>query len=149
MQRQVAAAQNAAGLERRAVADQLGMSERTVNDWGKVYELPGTAHFIAWAYMCGLRLVLVEPEAYRAPVPVVLGPGESLVAHELRPVGVRLKARREARGIAQTDMGLLAGRVSRSTLQRWEDGAQVPVMLHLITWADRLGCRIVLMPESA
>ncbi|WP_438939723.1 helix-turn-helix domain-containing protein [Catenulispora pinisilvae] len=148
MQRQVAVARQGTGLDRQAVAELLGVSGRTVRDWERCYEHPGTPYLVAWAYMFGLRLAVMEPNAPRRPVPVSLEPGELLVDHELRPIAVQLKQRREVREISQTDLAGMVG-VSRSSLQRWEDDAQTPGALLLITWAGRLGCRVALMSEQA
>jgi transcriptional regulator with XRE-family HTH domain len=133
-------------MELRAVAESLGVSPRTVFDWEKRYDHPSTPNLITWAYGFGLCLVLVESRTNQALVPVPLEAGQPLVRHELGRIAGRLKQAREALGITQEDLALMVV-VTRSSLQRWEDNDQTPGALHLITWADRLKYRVVLIPE--
>ena len=147
IQRRLLVARKAAGLSQEKLAGVLGVSSRSLRDWERGYDIPGLAHLIDWARVLGFRLVLVELEAGPVLAPVSLGPGESLVEHEVGRMAVPLKVRREERGISQTDLGLIVG-VTRSSLQRWEDRQQIPVAVSLVSWADRLGYTVGLMPFS-
>lgn len=149
LQRQLAAARFAAGMAPETLAELLGVTLRGLRSWERCYKNPSTPHLIWWAYTFRLRLAITTPDA---PAPAVvsrvsLGPGESLVDHEVRRLATFLKRLREARRISQTDLALMIG-VSRSSLQRWEDGLQTPTMLFLIAWADRLGCRLDLVRDE-
>ncbi|WP_228564076.1 helix-turn-helix domain-containing protein [Catenulispora rubra] len=148
IQRRLLAERLAAELDQQVVAELLGVSSRSVQSWECCYDHPSTPHLIGWAYGVGFRLVLIELEVGTVLAPVSLGPGESLAEHEVRRLTAPLKPRRQERDISQTDLGRIVG-VGRSSLQRWEDGFQVPVALFLIAWADRLGYTVGLMPVAA
>ena len=148
MQKQLAPARLAAGLEQEMLAESLKVSPRTLRDWERCYEIPSMPNLIGWAHVLGFRLAVVGPGISRELVSVSLRPGESFAEHEVRRLAVVLKARRQDREISQTDLALIVG-VSRASLQRWEDGMQDPIVLSLAVWADRLGCRVDLVPDGS
>lgn len=146
IQQQLEAARKAAGTEQHVLAVSVGVSDRTLRGWERCYDIPSMPNLIRWARLLGFRLALMDRRGAVMLPPVSLPSGESLVEHELRRFAGALKARREDREISQTDLSLIVG-VSRSSLQRWEDGLQDPIVLSLMAWADRLGCTVDLVPD--
>ena len=145
IQSQLMAARQTAGLSREALGKALNVSSRTLQDWEKCYDSPSLTHLLKWARELGFRIGLVDRLAGAepsAPTPDDDAPWE---LQEMRRLAPPLKSRRMARKISQTDLGLIIG-VSRSSLQRWEDGEQLPRMIALIVWADRLDLVVELHP---
>lgn len=119
-------------------------------DWEMRYDSPGLEHLFYWAFEFGLRLQLQD--RLRGPAPAARAPlsdGLWERRESYRLCGP-LKARRQHRRFSQTDLALIIG-VSRSSMQRWEDGVLIPSgVLKLVVWADRLDYSLILarMPEG-
>jgi DNA-binding XRE family transcriptional regulator len=128
-----------------ALAARIGVSDRILRHWEKLAGEPSLAHCITWAFHVRRRLVLRDRLGEVTYVPS--GP-DSLdwQRQEFRRWAALLKARRRSRGISQTDTGLIVG-VSRTTLQRWEDGLTTPTMIRMLVWADRLDFTLDLAPD--
>jgi transcriptional regulator with XRE-family HTH domain len=145
VQSQLLAARLAAGLLREDLASTLGISSGTLRDWEMRYGTPSLANMLSWARELGFRLAVVDRLAEPEPAssaPDDDAPWEVREMHRLAP---QLKSRRLTRKISQTDLGLICG-VTRSSLQRWEDAEQLPRLIALIVWADRLDLAVELQP---
>jgi transcriptional regulator with XRE-family HTH domain len=146
IQSQLLATRLAAGMSRASLGDLLSISSRTLRDWEKCYSSPGLANALNWARTLGFRLVVTD--RLTGPQPIAAAPdgdGALWEVQEMRRLAPPLKARRLARKISQTDLGLICG-VTRSSLQRWEDAERLPRLVALIVWADRLDFIVELRP---
>lgn len=145
IQSRLLAAREAAGLSREILSENLNVSSRTLRGWERCYDSPSFTNLINWARELGLRLEIVDRLGGSEPL---LAPPEDDApweVQEIRRLAPQLRTRRLARKISQTDLGLIVG-VSRSSLQRWEDGEQLPRLIALIVWADRLDLAVELHP---
>ncbi|WP_194909176.1 helix-turn-helix transcriptional regulator [Catenulispora rubra] len=147
IQLQLLAAREAAGLSRETLSELLRVSNRTLRDWERRYDSPGFANLLNWARELGFRLAIVDRLGGSEPSPAPQEDDVPWEVHEMRRLAPQLKSRRLARKISQTDLGLIVG-VSRSSLQRWEDGEQLPRLIALIVWADRLDLVVELHPAA-
>lgn len=145
MQSQLLAARQAAGLSREALGRVLSVSSRTLQDWEKCYDSPSLTHLFRWARELGFRIGIVDRLAEPESPPATPDDDAPWELQEMRRLAPPLKSRRMARKISQTDLGLIVG-VSRSALQRWEDNEQLPRVIALIVWADRLDFVVELHP---
>lgn len=68
----------------------------------------------------------------------VAGPGPTVIA---------LKLARRRKGISETVLAWEL-RVSKRTIQSWEEGSRKPSSARLEAWADALGLRLVLVPKE-
>jgi transcriptional regulator with XRE-family HTH domain len=144
IQTQLLLARRAAELSQTALSSLAGVSTRALQAWEKGFDAPNLDHLLAWARELGFRIVITESSAEStSPSPVELQVGDTWEAREMRRLALPLRARRRGRKLSQADLGLLIG-VSRSSLQRWEDGYMFPRSIALIVWADRLGCGVEL-----
>jgi transcriptional regulator with XRE-family HTH domain len=144
IQLQLLAAREAAGVSREELSRTLRVSNRTLRDWERRYESPSFTNLLNWARELGLRLAIVDRLGDSEPFPITWeDDGAPWEVQEMRRLAPQLKSRRLARRISQTDLGLIVG-VSRSSLQRWEDGEQLPRLIALIVWADRLDLAVEL-----
>lgn len=145
IQAQLLAARVAARVSQEALGEALSVTSRSLRDWERRYDSPSLAHAFDWAQRLGFRLALADRLSEQADLPVEAEQHPIWQMREYRLLAPPLKARRRARKISQTDLGLIVG-VTRSTLQRWEDGVQLPRLIALIVWADRLDYSIELQP---
>jgi transcriptional regulator with XRE-family HTH domain len=145
IQLQLLAAREAAGLSRETLSEILKVSNRTLRDWERRYDSPSFTNLLKWARELGFRLAIVDRLGEPEPFPAAPEDGAPWEVQEMRRLAPPLKSRRLARKISQTDLGLIIG-VSRSSLQRWEDGEQLPRLIALIVWADRLDLALELHP---
>ncbi|MBS2545620.1 transcriptional regulator [Catenulispora sp. NL8] len=145
IQAQLLSARLAAKMSQEALSEALRVTSRSLRDWERRYDSPSLAHALDWAQRLGFRLALADrlTDATTPPVEVEHHPIWQM--QEYRLLAPLLKARRRVRKISQTDLGLIVG-VTRSTLQRWEDGEQMPRLIALIVWADRLDYSVELRP---
>ncbi|MBS2554086.1 transcriptional regulator [Catenulispora sp. NL8] len=145
IQGQLLAARLAAKMSQEALGEVLGVTSRSLRDWEKHYDSPSLGHAFDWAQRLGFRLALADRLVEATAFPVEVKHHHIWQMQEYRLLAPFLKARRRARKISQTDLGLIVG-VTRSTLQRWEDGEQFPRLIGLIVWADRLDYSVELQP---
>jgi transcriptional regulator with XRE-family HTH domain len=144
IQLQLLAAREAAGVSREELSKTLRVSNRTLRDWERRYESPSFTNLLNWARELGFRLAIVDRLGSSELSPITgQDDGAPWEVQEMRRLTPPLKSRRLARRISQTDLGLIVG-VSRSSLQRWEDGEQLPRLIALIVWADRLDLAVEL-----
>ncbi|WP_194892262.1 helix-turn-helix transcriptional regulator [Catenulispora pinisilvae] len=145
IQSQLLAARETTGLSRESLSEVLEVSNRTLRDWERRYESPSFTNLLRWAHELGFRLAIVDRQGGPEPPCPTPEDGAPWEVQEIRRLAPPLKSRRLARKISQTDLGLIIG-VSRSSLQRWEDGEQLPRLIALIVWADRLDLTVELHP---
>lgn len=145
IQGQLLAAREAAGISRETLCGRLKVSSRTLRDWERNYDSPSFTNLVNWARELGFRLGVTDRAGDSEPLPAAPEDDAPWEVQEMRRLAPRLKSRRLARKISQTDLGLIVG-VSRSSLQRWEDGEQLPRLIALIVWADRLDLIVELHP---
>lgn len=145
IQSQLLTAREASGLTREALSERLNVSSRTLRDWERRYESPSFTNLLHWARELRFRLAIVDRLGGSEPSAPVRDDEAPWEVQEMRRLAPQLKARRLDRRISQTDLGLIVG-VSRSSLQRWEDGEQLPRLIALIVWADRLDLVVELHP---
>jgi transcriptional regulator with XRE-family HTH domain len=145
IQSQLLMAREAAGLPREVLSELLHVSSRTLRDWERRYESPSFTNLLHWARELGFGLAIVDRLGDPEPLPAAPEDDAPWEVQEMRRLAPQLKSRRLARKISQTDLGLIVG-VSRSSLQRWEDGEQLPRLIALILWADRLDLAVELHP---
>ena len=150
IQAQLLGARVAAKVSQEALGEVLSVTSRSLRDWERGYDSPSLSHAFDWAQRLGFRLALAD-RLDEAPAPAPVEAKLEVERHpmwqmqEYRLLAPRLKARRRARKISQTDLGLIVG-VTRSTLQRWEDAEQLPRLIGLIVWSDRLDYTVELQP---
>ena len=136
-------------VKQQDLARYLGVVDRSLRDWEKAYDSPSTPHLIGWAGALGYRFILVEADVDpEALPPVCLCDGETWVLHEIRRLIAVLRTNRQARRWSQTDLALLL-RVSRASVQRWEDREKWPRPLPLLVWAGRLDYRLTLIRDGS
>lgn len=142
-------ARQSESMTRDALAAALGVASRTLRDWEKCYDSPSLGHMLNWAHRLGYRLTLSD-RLGRAELSSTVAEDDvpSWELREMRRLVPALKSRREERKISQTDLALIIG-VTRSTLRRWEDGAQLARPIALIVWSDRLDFTLELESRTA
>ena len=145
IQSQLLAARETTGQSRESLSEILEVSNRTLRDWERRYESPSFTNLLRWARELGFRLAIVDRRGGPEPPRATAEDDAPWEVQEIRRLAPPLKSRRLARKISQTDLGLIIG-VSRSSLQRWEDGEQLPRLIALIVWADRLDLTVELHP---
>lgn len=143
LQAELLAARETAGIAREALASRLEVSPRTLRDWERRYDSPGLENMFSWARELGFRLVLEDRLGQVAFLPAAMAQGDDWRLQEMRRMIPLLKSRRRDRKVSQTDLSLILG-VSKSSLQRWEDGDQLPRLIALVVWTDRLDYRLAL-----
>lgn len=143
IQSQLLSARHAVKLPQQTLSDLLGVAARSLRDWEKGYDTPSMKHLITWADLLGFRLVVVDPLRSSEPAPVELESDKSILQHEMQRLVEPLRSKRKAQKLSQSDLAFLL-RVSRASVQRWEDAEKFPRPIALIAWADRLGCSLEL-----
>jgi DNA-binding XRE family transcriptional regulator len=144
LQKQLYAARVDADISREDLAADLGVKPRTLRDWEKGYVVPSLTNATNWAHRLEHRFLLTDRLGAEMVFPPDVDPGPWGLMRLLAPF---LKARRRERRISQPDLGLIVG-VSRCSLQRWEDGVELPRLTALVVWADRLDFNLVLAPRA-
>lgn len=146
IQTQLLLARRAAELTQTSLSSLAGVSTRALQAWEKGSDAPNVDHLLCWVRELGFRIAITESAGGSAtPMVAELQDGDSWEAREMRRLALPLRTRRRERKLSQADLGLLIG-VSRSSLQRWEDGNMFPRSIALIVWADRLGYSVELEP---
>ena len=144
--RELVAARERRALSQRRLSALLGLTEIVVSKWECKLDTPSTEHFVRWGAFLGYELVLVDP----ADKPIVdrpdVLPQEPFEHYEVRRIALALKAARQDAGFTQKALGAELA-VSKRTVWLWESSRRGPRLKHLLAWADRLGCRIVLEPQ--
>ncbi len=146
--KQLVVAREQRALSQRRLSVRLGLHDLVVGRWECGLDAPATENFVRWARMVGYSVVLVGPDG--RPIedrPTVL-PGEAVEHFEVRRLALALKAVRVSAGFTQKALGRELC-VSTQTVLCWENGWRGPRVKHLLAWADRLGCRIVLRSVGA
>jgi len=136
------------GLALPELASLVEVSQRTVLDWERAYEQPAMLTAMRWAAVLDMRFIIRSARSDHDFTPLSQ-PGQQLPAPEqdwLR-LCAPLKQLRVDRGLSQTELGLVTG-VSRSSIQRCEDGTQYPRLLLLTAMANQFGCVLDLREQS-
>ncbi len=145
MIRELVAARQRRALSQRRLSVRLGLTELVVGRWECRIDVPSTEHFVAWARVLGLGVVLLDPAGKPIEQRPDLLPGESFEHFEVRRITLALKATRMDADFAQKALGRELG-VSTRAILMWETARREPRLKHLLAWADRLSCRITLEP---
>ena len=145
MQLDLQAARLKIRIDQGDLARYLGVSDRTLRSWEKAHDSPKMMNLISWGGALGYRFVLAQAgRGPDEPGPVCLGDGESWETCEMRRLATTLRLARHGRPWSQGDLAVLL-RVSRRTVQRWEDVEKWPRSISLLGWAARLDYRLLLI----
>jgi transcriptional regulator with XRE-family HTH domain len=69
------------------------------------------------------------------------------MATPIHPVAVKLRARRKALGLSQSNVAAKTG-YSAKTIKNWENGHGVPTMRSLIDWCEALGMSLTIAAKE-
>lgn len=140
---QLQAARRQRSLSQRGLGARLGMAEIVVGKWENNADLPSAGSFVRWAHALGHSVDVLDRRRRtiaQRPTPHYLEPFED---YEIRRIAAALKHSRIEADHTQQKLGELLD-VSEWTVRMWETARRQPRILHLIRWADALGCRVVL-----
>ncbi len=140
---QLQAARQQRALSQRGLGARLGMAEIVVGKWENNADLPSAGSFVRWAHALGHSVDILDRKRRpitQRPAPRHLEPFED---YEIRRIAAALKHARTEAELTQENLGELLD-VSEWTVRMWETARRQPRILHLIRWADALGCRVVL-----
>ena len=130
-------------LSQRRLSAQLGLTEFVVRRWETGVDLPFTGNFVRWARALDYRVNILVPDRdldTERPQPPE---SESFELDEFRRIAATLRSARNDAGLTQKALGDILG-ISGWTMSMWELAQRQPRILHLIKWADALGCSLVL-----
>lgn len=137
----LAAARVSCGLSQRGLGARLGMAEIVVGKWELCADRPSVGVLIRWAFELGYELAVVGAGGAVRTALVVPRGMEPLEQFDYRRIALTLKdARCELRWV-QDEVGARLG-VSEWTVRMWECARRRPRVLHLLAWADVVGCRV-------
>lgn len=140
---QLQAARQQRGLSQRGLGSRLGMAEIVVGKWENNADLPSAGSFVRWAHALGHAVDILDRD--RRPIALRPAPSrqEPFELYEMRRIAAALKRARIEAELTQEQLGELLA-VSEWTIRMWETARRQPRIVHLIRWADALGCRVVL-----
>jgi transcriptional regulator with XRE-family HTH domain len=130
-------------LSQRRLSAQLGLNEFVVRRWETGIDLPYTGNFVRWAHALGHNVSLLDPAGpLTAPSPQPRR-SEAPELYEFRRIATALRTLRTEADLTQKELAELL-LISGWTMSMWELAQRQPRILHLIKWADALGCRLAL-----
>lgn len=140
---QLAAARKQQGFSQRRLGARLGMAEIVVGKWENHADLPSAASFMRWTHALDHSVQIRD----RSRRPIAQQPTprhhEPFEDYEIRRLATALKQARIDVQVTQQMLGELVD-VSEWTIRMWETARRPPRIMHLIQWADVLGCAVVL-----
>lgn len=137
-----------AGLSQPALAALgLPVRGRAVCEWELGVVEPKLDHLLLWADTLGRQLVVAGNDGRACPVHARRRPGEAWEVHQRRRLADPLRARRRALGWSQATLGAHVG-ISCDSIQRWEHARVPPRPIAHVVWAQKLGLRLAIVPNS-
>jgi len=130
-------------LSQRRLSTLLDLTEIVVGKWETGTDVPSTDNFVRWVHRLGYTVDLLDRSRRAAADPPTDRDSETPEAYAIRRLVSALRTARLEAGFTQKAVGSELN-VSTRTLLMWETAGRHPRMLHLIAWADVLGCSIVL-----
>ncbi len=140
--RELQFARSRRALSQRRLSVLLGLTELVVSRWEAGIDVPSTDNFVRWVHRLGYAVGLLD-RSRRAATDPPDSPGTEDSEHEITRLVAALRTARLDAGFTQKAVGSELN-VSARTLLMWETARRQPRVLHLIAWADVLGCSIVL-----
>jgi transcriptional regulator with XRE-family HTH domain len=140
-------ARGSSGQSQSALSSRLPVSSKAISDWETGAIQPTLGHLIQWSRELGYHLVVSRGGGQLPHGARQRGERETGVSFERRHLATPLKSRRIALGLSQGDLARLVG-VSRDSVQRWELGYVPPRPIALAVWAQKVGCSVILRPET-
>jgi DNA-binding XRE family transcriptional regulator len=123
------------------------MAEIVVGKWEIGSSLPSTHSFIRWAHVLDHTVCVLD----RSGRPVAAAPERrsadgTFEQHEVRRIVAALRRARIEADRTQKDLGAALD-VTEWTLRSWESSRRQPRLLHIVSWAEALGCRVTLTED--
>jgi len=143
---ELVAARRSRTLSQRRLSARLGLTEIVVGRWEAGTDLPSTDNLVRWSHELGYSLAILDPAGRLIAEAPTRAEQEAFEAYELRRLAAALRRARTEGGFTQKALSAALG-ISEWTTMMWESGQRQPRILHLISWADRLGCRLVLIEQ--
>jgi transcriptional regulator with XRE-family HTH domain len=141
--RELQAARLSLPISQRRLSAQLGLTEFVVRRWETRVDSPFTGNFVRWAHALGYRVNILTPERDSDAERPEPHESESFELDEFTRIAAALRRSRIDAGLTQKALGDALS-ISGWTMSMWELAQRQPRILHLIKWADALGCRLVL-----
>jgi transcriptional regulator with XRE-family HTH domain len=145
---ELVAARQRRALSQRRLSILLGLNKLVVGRWEAQIDIPFLLNFVRWAQFLGYHVTVLDPSG--KPITPHVDPlhGEPLACFEARRITLALKTARVDAGFTRRSLGTELG-VSHRSVLFWETARRDPRLLHLLDWAERLGCRVELQWNPA
>jgi len=130
-------------LSQRRLSTLLGLTEIVVGKWETGTDVPSTDNFVRWVDRLGFTVDILDRARQAASDPPTAHDPETPEAYAIRRLVGALRTARLEAGFTRKAVGGEMD-VSTRTILMWETAARQPRVLHLIAWADVLGCSLVL-----
>jgi DNA-binding XRE family transcriptional regulator len=131
-------------MNQTILAQNLGVSRRSIVEWEHVRTVPNIRLFIQWAQVLGFRLQVWELHTGDRYAMTVSSGDESF---EVRESAFLVDVLRQLRAGHRITQEVLADRLGMTawSISRYELAREQPHMITLIAWCAALGCNILLV----